>query len=453
MGDKDSSEEKDKKVEKDTKSDNPEVKKLQDQLDIEKGKRALAEFAASEQLSLVKSQSQLISEILPKTELKAPTGAVTIEGEKLGFFNEQLAYLGMKKVAGEIKNFVQKKLSPADKILISDKLNSAPEDLVYLDVQMQFELHTKILNDQLILVDKLISPSGERFGGPLVALAIAPAFIGAIGNVASFFKTDYTIKGLTVELKNEGLISTVAGDVAELGNEVYILNNYLLGQPYSNTAEEPLAKKLKDLYRTANLLYAKKKQLSASDSEPNREIQAGKKLIKNLEERKKELSADPKGNEKEITAIEKQISDINEVLKSFEERVAEIAKAVQDTDAILASLEKFLKDIATPESSQTDSKLCRAIMREEIRGRGITHLLYLNVISSGGETITGKGFWLNGRFAYVSGVVVNCILTTVDGRIVAADFFPILHRCDFNLKGTENRLSAIPIEIDMQIPR
>ena len=431
-----------------TTESNDELKKLNDELALEKAKNDIAQFMANKQLSLVKSQNDLIAGILPKPGLTKPEGTVTTEGEKLGFINEQIAYHGLKMVAGEIIPLIQRTLSPADRVLIIDQLTSATDDLAYIEVNMQAGLYSELLKNQKVTVGKLISAAKtDKFMiEPLLALALAPSIIESVANIASYFRSDFTVKGIGLELKNEGLIATVAGVLSDQGNTVYLYNNYLLGLAAATQTYTPLLDLLKKLHKDAYELSTHKMELSSYVKSAPDDISALKDEIQKLDLKKTEYLKDPVKYSAEIDETETNSKKLQEKHERKTKWLQDANKAVTDSDAVLTALESFLKAITTPDATQTFSKLSRAVLRDTIRGLGISHLLYLSVISSGGETITEKRFAQDSRFAYISGTVVNCVLSKTDGKVLKSDLFPILLRCDFNLAGGQPSLYPVKLK-------
>jgi hypothetical protein len=84
------------------------------------------------------------------------------------------------------------------------------------------------------------------------------------------------------------------------------------------------------------------------------------------------------------------------------------------------------------------------MLREQVVRRGITHILSLQVVSSGGETITRKSLFDSGRVAFLGSCAVTFTLLSSDGAIVAADTQSVLVRLDYKLHSGEGTLRAIP---------
>jgi hypothetical protein len=63
------------------------------------------------------------------------------------------------------------------------------------------------------------------------------------------------------------------------------------------------------------------------------------------------------------------------------------------SDAVHTELGTFVKNMTKAGEGQPTSKLAQAVFREKVHELGITHLLYLCVLSSGGESVTRKWLW------------------------------------------------------------
>jgi hypothetical protein len=99
---------------------------------------------------------------------------------------------------------------------------------------------------------------------------------------------------------------------------------------------------------------------------------------------------------------------------------AEIEAAVRGTDAALLSFEGFRTSWTTLAQGQTQTKLEKALIRERIETLGITHLLWLGNLSSGGETTVREsgGFFDRNSIGFMGGAAVSFVLADKNGRVL-----------------------------------
>ena len=102
------------------------------------------------------------------------------------------------------------------------------------------------------------------------------------------------------------------------------------------------------------------------------------------------------------------------------------------SDAIHTEQGTFVKNITTADAAQPASKLAQAVFREKVHELGITHLLYLGVLSSGGESVTRKWLFGTGTTSYMGGAVVSYVLSRVEGDVLASDILPVLYSFGFD---------------------
>jgi hypothetical protein len=105
------------------------------------------------------------------------------------------------------------------------------------------------------------------------------------------------------------------------------------------------------------------------------------------------------------------------------------------------SLAKAFLEFADSATKGADSNtlplLLKAALRKHIKTIGITHLLNLKILSSGGEAITMKHrflFWMTNS-SFIGGSVISYILADKNGMIIAADTVPGLARLNYQLSG------------------
>ena len=75
----------------------------------------------------------------------------------------------------------------------------------------------------------------------------------------------------------------------------------------------------------------------------------------------------------------------------------------------------------TQAEGQSCSPLSAAALQDRYDPLGLTHILYLKVLSGGGEALTGQQIFKSARAAYTGGCVVCYILTDRKGRVAAAE--------------------------------
>lgn len=171
-------------------------------------------------IELLKEQMALIKDYLPKATVSAPTGAVTVS-DTFGYFVEPVTYASAKKAAVELKKKVHATLDGLEKnakILIVDHLNSAANDLVYIELLLQFRVFDAALKAQTDMnktiiedIDKILS--GEKLIPIGTALLATPYAVSALAEIASYFRTEYTMSGRKIEFKPDALITAVAGEL------------------------------------------------------------------------------------------------------------------------------------------------------------------------------------------------------------------------------------------------
>ena len=390
------------------------LKEYQDKYDLLEAQNKIDKQLATQQSDIIKSQKETLSSIISKGETKGLEGAITTSGD-LEYIAEHIAYMGLETNAVSICNAISKKITKTNegnRILIVDKMGLAMDDLPYVEVMSQFEFYNELISRQTGILDGLIARKKPSSGVShpafaeitLLALAMAPTVISTIADIAGYFKSDFTITGLKFSVQNESTISAIAGKLAGEGTKVYILNNYLLRiDPKTMTDTETLFGKLYDCNRKAILISQRKTKLT--------------ELIR-------EEMAKPAGKDQEWLDTAGQ--------------------ATQDSDNVIAMLNLFLKTITTADNGQQYSRFSLAVLRDQIRKLKITHILYLTIASSGGETISQKSVLGKAKFSYLSGLTINWVLTdSSDGAVVDSDVFSGFYRYNCSPEGGIGEFQAI----------
>ena len=87
---------------------------------------------------------------------------------------------------------------------------------------------------------------------------------------------------------------------------------------------------------------------------------------------------------------------------------------------------------------QPASKLAQAVFREKVHELKITHLLYLGVLSSGGESVTRKWLFGTGTTSYLGGAVISYVLSRIEGDVLASEILPVLYSFGFDPAGQKH---------------
>jgi hypothetical protein len=368
----------------------------------------------------IRDKLGFIKDYLPKATITAPTGEITTS-DKFGYLTEQLAYASAKKAASEIKKLIKAKLEGlgyVPKILIIDHLDSANNDILYIELLLQFRVFDTALINQIKINKEIIVNIDAILKQPPKMLAIetgllaAPYAVSAIAELASYFRTDYKMFGRDFKVNSDALLTAIAGEIVNesppSSRKVYIYNNYLLDIPpimtYNayNTHQDPKLETL-TLIEIFTLYCDLVNEAAICSS-----------AIKSRVDENKDTK-DPK----------------------LKEELAKASNAINNTDVILKSASEFIKAVTTIETGQTKSKMGNGLLRDKIRRlgdkNGITHLLSITIPSSGGDTITVRKF-LNNSTKYLGGLVISFVLASVSGEILEANTVSYYGLINFNLK-------------------
>lgn len=362
-------------------------------------------------IELLKERMDLIKDYLPKETISAPTGEVTVS-DKFGYFSEPVAYAAVKKAAPAVRDKVLGKIKDLDKdakILIVDNLNSACNDLLYIELLFQFRVFDAALKAQIDMNEQIIKEINDSVTPKILsigtALLAAPYAVNALAGIASYFRTDYKMSGREFKFSTDALTAAVAGELASASpsRPVYIYNNYLLDIPPLMTYRILVDKKI-DLNNLTLL-----EVVTLYCDLVNKAIMTSATL-KFLQEKYKQSK--------------------EEGLKNLLTRANQ---AVNDTEVILKSAGEFFRSVSVIGTGQKESRMGSAILRDGIRRLGITHLLAITIPSSGGDTISERRFLRNSN-KYLGGLVISYALTTVRGEVLSADTVAYYGVMNYNLR-------------------
>jgi hypothetical protein len=402
-------------------------------------------------LEQAKLQGELLAKIVPRPAAEPPEGR-TGTGSNAGFVSELVGYHAVKRVAADITRGISTTVGLGNdvRILIVNRPDYAAGDIPYIEVTSQlsvFEVRCRkqvATNKELADLAMQSEEKGEEEKPPasktgttrLAPLAAAPpilpaistaftaipaiaGLVGTAADIADLFRSDYTFRGHDISLKAEGLIAAVAGLLKSEKRYVYVYNFYSM----DTTGPQS---KLMNMY--AGML-ACSSRLAQSR---NRLLYFISKKTERLAELKLSLQKFPDGAP---VGTEQAVTDLIGEIKREAVWLDRATMEVLASDAIHAELGSFVKNITAANTGQPGSKLAQAVFREKVHDLGITHLLYLGVLASGGESVTRKWLLGSGTVSYMGGAVVSYVLSRVEGEVLASDTLPVLFSFEFDPSG------------------
>lgn len=404
---------------------------------------------ATSTLEQVKLQGELLGKVLFRPAAQPPESR-TGSAAQTGYVTELVGYHAIKRVSAEITRGLSTVVGLGNdvRIMIVDRLDYAKGDIPYIEVTSQlsvFEVRcrkqvatNKELADLVMIReeqrDDEKTPAVKSGTTRLAPLAASPFFLPAItpaqtaqpavtgitgtsADLAGCFRSDYSFRDQNVALKTEGLIAAVAGSLKSEKRYVYVYNFYSM----DTTGPQS---KLMNMY--AGVLDCSSRLAQSR----NRLLYFISKKTGLLAELKASLHKSVDGTPP--AEGEQGVADLREAIRKETEWLDRATMEILASDAIHTELGTFVKNITVTDAAQPASKLAEAVFREKVHELGITHLLYLGVLSSGGETITRKWFFGTGTTSYLGGSVVSYVLSRVEGDVLASEILPVLYSFGFD---------------------
>jgi hypothetical protein len=407
---------------------------------------------ATSTLEQVKLQGELFAKVLSQPVEKTPDNKTGADADA-GYVAELVGYHALKRVSGDITRGISTVVGLGNdvRIMIVDRMDYAAGDIPFIEVTSQlsvFEVRcrkqvstNKELADLAMQKEEhgddektpVIKPGSRRLA-PLAAspfflpvattaLSALPAVTGIVStaaDIAGYFRSEYSCRGRSIALKTDGLIAAVAGSLRSEKRYVYIYNFYSM----DTTGPQS---KLMNMY--AGVLDCSSR-LAQSQNRLQYFISKKTGLLAELK-----LSLKKLGERMPAAEGEQEIANLKEEIKRETIWLDQANMEVLASDAVHTELGTFIKNITMADATQPASKLAQAVFREKVHELGITHLLFLGVLSSGGESVTRKWLLGTGTTSYMGGAVVSYVLSRVEGDVLASEILPVLYSFGFDPAG------------------
>jgi len=334
---------------------------------------------------------------------------------KSGYIATLAAYSAMAARADEIASdiCVQPDLGDSPRLLVVDSLDFCSLDIQVIQLSPQLAYWEEALGSlvtTIVTTIEGIEKARDKKALPLVAFLTAgptitaglealKGVVGLAADVIGFFRVDYDIRGQTISLSNAALQALVAARIIETNKKCSVF----LPAFHRVKLDDKIA-----VIEALNRCILQKGTL--------------KQKIADL----RKLSPKPVTEGQETEEAKKLAGMLEEICKKAEQVIAEFLE--------------FNKAITSPPQGGGYSALASAAIRQYVDLMHISHLLYLNVTSSGGEMVLGKGLFQSGKIGYIGGCAVTYVLAECSGKIVTAN--TMINHSTSRYSLSDNNLSA-----------
>lgn len=410
---------------------------------------------ASDHPPKIKRQHELLAKIISILELK-PFENLKKADTNAGYMAELVGYHALKRASSEISRGLSGIVGLGNdvRIMIVDQLEYAPGDLPLIEVTSHFSVfeircRKQVATNKELSETALPKEESEDEQKPNL-IKTGPTRLSLLKTGSGFFQTGAinsadlinstglannaigadneflapSLKDQEYSIKTNSLIAAVAGSLRSEKRKVYIYNFYSMDTVGPQS-------KLMNMYAalidcSGRLIQSQNRLLYFVSKNTRRHTE----LSLQLKKIKTQMPCTPE-SEQEAENMGREIGQVAEWLDRAH-------SAILASEAIHTEIGTFIKTITSEDHTGSGSTLAKAVFREKVRELGITHLLYLNVVSNGGEAVTQKLFWGSGNTSCFGGAVVSYVLSRVEGDVLASDTLPLLYTIEFDPSGQRN---------------
>lgn len=382
-------------------SDDPEIAALEKKARLAELKKQIA----------TDSQAALTAQ-LPSSETKGKEGKVEFK-DKAGYYAEILAYEALQEAASRVAGRLGK---ASRKILLTPQSDLGARAQLWHLIDLRLDEHASWF-DQLLEVYTPVDPKG----GPSAALAsmavvgtvlsALPGVLGAVADIAAFFRTNTQVFGREVALADEAVLGEVAQALEKLGWQVHLpsFDVATRGQLVARI-EGLLAKKAEVRQRRFELESAIELQLARLEELRLDKEHAEERLV----DLQKAQPPDPDavaGLKQKIRDLAQEIQPLARVETRWKAIAARFDAALEAFDTLVTSLNQGSDGAPSPLEAVADIDRLQAL--------GIDELLSVKVVSQGSEIHVAEGSF-NTRLTYLGGVVLAFFHLNRGGEVIDA---------------------------------
>lgn len=347
---------------------------------------------------------------------------------KSPYLSHQVAYDALSRLVTRITTRIKQQLNDLAQanILIVNDLEYAPKDFALVEISTRLDLFNKHVGDQHkknkeILKAQLAAESQtEAFAGLEIVgiLSGALSAIGIVADIVGHFRSDYKAHGQSFDMAQKSLLIAVAG---QLGKDQAIREkvNVYIEDFYSLTKESPIIEAFENAHQLVRLLQSSRNAVQKEIVQPaekriSKEEKSVTALVKALE---KLPAGDPQRAD-----LEEKLKGLRNSIKQMKGSLKEPKAAIERSNHLISGFEKFAKAIFTTAEGASYPKIVLAAVRSQIDKLKVTHLLHLDIVSSGGYTVTSSQTLIqNGRLSSVGGLATTFLLADKNGKVIEGD--------------------------------
>ncbi len=454
------------------KGTSPELAQLQKTSDLLTAQKSIAE----NQKAIAEAQAGTVAAQFPKGSVTPLEGEIKTD-EKFGYTARLVSIQAMKSQAAIIADKISllpdktkqlqlvkptnteqeednsnmpvlQGIEKPTKILIVNDLEYAAGDgpLWYVESSIDSlkssaktqKMTNQVLIESLGKLEKPLLPSrAKRFGAEISdlvggvatpGLTAVSRIVSSVAEIIGYIQVDYTIKGQEFTLDNQALVAAVAGNIR---NTLPVVVENFYFSPDSEIINQYVS------------LIGSKQELDSVTEQLKSKIKGFDDDKNRIQELQKQLK-DP--NNKDNAKLKAELDTLNNKPNPPPSWTQNANAAVTNSDALSKAIAAFA-DAVTKATDEKTSILIKAALRKRVINLDISHLLYLKIVSSGGEAMTLKSRFRSGKTAFVGGCAITYVLATVNGAIVNADTLPVLSQLNYDLSLNGQRVYK-PVPLD-----
>jgi len=379
-----------------------ELKKILEKAEIEK---SIAEV----QKEITKAEMEELKAKWAISETEGKKGTITLK-DGAGYYAEILAYLALKDAAKVIADSTMDKLGQEELIILGN-VDLTTEKSLWNLLNLKLDLAINIIEKAMGEYQDLAEADAGKPASFIGGLIATPKILGAITDIAAFFKTDYTMYGKTITLNEKALIASSANHISNQNAGLTILiPEYDLDSKFSLTVK---IHKLNSLLRDLESV----KKMRVVD--PLNEKIAQHSTTLDTLRKKRDTIKKSLGK----TSLKKEEKEkLTGKLENYDSQIYYLSQYKRTKETIITPLDKDInaaRELVSMLITKTDSS---ASPLEYITTIDFIHqhpkakILYLTITSQGGEVTTSESSLSRSRISYMGGVVVTYFLTDINGR-------------------------------------